>query len=450
RAGDVLNRVDRTAFFARFEQDAAVQYFYEPFLEAFDPQLRKDLGVWYTPREIVQYQVERVDQVLREELGLADGLADERVYVLDPAAGTGAYCVEVIKRIHKTLQENGGDDGLGGTDVKKAAMTRIFGFEILPAPFVVAHLQLGLLLQSLGAPLSDEKEERVGVYLTNSLTSWEPPKEPQRRLMFPELEDERDAAEKIKREEPILVIIGNPPYNAFAGTSPDEESGLVEPYKVGLASEWGIKKYNLDELYVRFFRLAERRIAGAPAPGEGVICFISNASYLGDPSFVVMRRRLLDGFDALYFDNLNGDSRETGKVTPEGDPDPSVFSTAHNRAGIRLGTAVGLMVRRKRANGPSAIPVVRYREFWGTAKRAELLESLHAANFDAQYQTFEPSPGNYYSFRSRGGQRRLPCVAKALSVMGAGQGVEWADGKAKRLAVWDRPGCPGSPDEGIL
>src|SRR5437660_1832364 len=144
--GDVLNRVHREAFFASFEESHAVQYFYEPFLEAFDPELRKELGVWYTPTEVVQYMVARIDTVLREELEIAEGLADPRVYVLDPCCGTGAYLVEVLKCINHTLKEKG-EDALTGNTVKRAAMERVFGFEILPAPFVVSHLQLGLLLQ---------------------------------------------------------------------------------------------------------------------------------------------------------------------------------------------------------------------------------------------------------------------------------------------------------------
>src|SRR5947207_8444286 len=144
-----LNRVKRGEFFTRFEENQAVQYFYEPFLEAFDPELRKALGVWYTPPEIVQYMVTRVDTVLREELGIADGLADPRVYVLDPCCGTGAYLVAVLQRIAATLAAQGGD-ALAANDLKQAALTRVFGFEILPAPFVVAHLQIGLLLQNRG------------------------------------------------------------------------------------------------------------------------------------------------------------------------------------------------------------------------------------------------------------------------------------------------------------
>ncbi|MBI5101763.1 MAG: N-6 DNA methylase [Nitrospirae bacterium] len=393
-----LNRVERAEFFSSFDEGHAVQYFYEPFLHAFDPELRKELGVWYTPDEIVRYQVERVDAVLRSELGLADGLADPNVVVLDPCCGTGAYLRAVLRRIAATLHDKGGD-ALIAHDLKKAAMERVFGFEILPAPFVIAHLQLGLELETLGAPLSDRSDppERAGVYLTNALTGWEPPKERPKQITFPGFQEERDAAGKVKQEKPILVILGNPPYNSFAGVSPEEENGLVESYKKGLISEWGIKKFNLDELYVRFFRLAERRIA--EKGGRGVVSFISNFSYLGDPSFVVMRSRFLAEFDSLWFDCMNGDSRETGKVTPEGKPDPSVFSTEWNRDGIRVGTAVGLLVKTGRQRNVDESPVVRFRHFWGAGKRAELLSSLDVKDFDAQYAVTSPSKENRLSFR---------------------------------------------------
>ncbi|HZH32585.1 MAG TPA: type ISP restriction/modification enzyme [Pyrinomonadaceae bacterium] len=393
-AGMTLNRIaDPAAFIRKFTEGHAVQYFYEPFLQEFDPELRKQLGVWYTPQEIVTYMVARVDTVLREELNVADGLANEQVYVLDPCCGTGAYLVEVLRRIEATLRERG-EDALAGERLKQAAMNRVFGFEILPAPFVVAHLQLGLLLQSLDAPLADTGAERVAVFLTNALTGWEPAREPKARLLFPEMEEERDRAEEVKRERKILVVLGNPPYNSFAGTSPAEEQGLVEPYKEGLNTTWGIRKFNLDDLYVRFFRLAERRIA--EKTGEGVVCFISNYSYLSDPSFVVMRERFLSEFDALWFDSLNGDSRETGKRTPEGKPDPSVFSTEYNREGIRVGTAVGLMVRKKKRDSQ---PTVRYRQFWGVTKRADLLASKDLADINSEYEQVQPTNANRFSLR---------------------------------------------------
>lgn len=393
-ADAALNRVDARLFFEGFEENHAVQYFYEPFLAEFDPELRKELGVWYTPAEIVDYQVERVDTVLRTELGIADGLADPQVVVLDPCCGTGAYLCSVLRRIHKTFSEKGADD-LAGHDLKQAAIQRIYGFEIMPAPFVVAHLQLGLLLESLGAPLDEKRAERPGVFLTNSLTGWEPPKEKakQNLLSFPELAAERDAAEKVKREKPILVILGNPPYNAFDGVSPEEEGNLIANYKKGLVADWKIKKFNLDDLYIRFFRLAEKRIA--EHGGRGVVSFISNFSFLGDPSYVVMRQSLASHFDRLWFDCMNGDSRETGKLTPDGKPDPSVFSTEWNREGIRVGTAIATLVKKS----PTPAPQVLFRQFWGTKKREELLASLSAPDFDAQFQLAEPNKDNRYTFK---------------------------------------------------
>ena len=191
-----LDRVDRTAFFSRFNEGEAVPYFYEPFLEAFDPVLRKQLGVWYTPTEVVQYMVARVDRALKDDLGIPAGLAAENVYVLDPCCGTGAYLAEVLRRIFLNL----GDQGLGalaGAEVRRAATERVFGFEIMPAPFVVAHLQVGLTMQSLDAPLADDGSERPGVFLTNALTGWEP--HPTKPLPFPELEEERDRAERVKQ-----------------------------------------------------------------------------------------------------------------------------------------------------------------------------------------------------------------------------------------------------------
>ncbi|MEP7289908.1 MAG: type ISP restriction/modification enzyme [Chloroflexota bacterium] len=395
-----LNRVDRVAFFSTFETGAAVQYFYEPFLKAFDPDLRKQLGVWYTPSEIVEYMVARVDTALQTELGLADGLADPSVVVLDPCCGTGAYLVAVLRRIYERVRANEGDLAAANA-ARTAILTRIFGFEILPAPFVVAHLQLGLLLTLWNAPLSAQKEERASVYLTNALTDWEPAAGKPKQTVLKGLERERDAAGAVKQGHKILVVIGNPPYNAFAGTSPTEEDGLIDSYKAGLISEWGIKKFNLDDLFVRFFRLAERCVAELNDTRRGIVCYISNFSYLDDPSFVVMRQRFLSEFDRLWIDCLNGDSRATGKRIPKGlpnagAPDPSVFSTETNRDGIRVGTSIALMVR-KTERQPQ--PEVLYRDFWGTTKRNDLLNSLKITDFDAQYQRVIPNIVCRYAFK---------------------------------------------------
>ncbi len=363
RAADVLNRV-RDSFFLSFRESHAVQYFYEPFLEAFDPELRRELGVWYTPPEVVDYMVRRVDNTLRDELGIKAGLADSRVVVLDPCCGTGAFLVSVLQHIAARLRADG-EDALVANDLKKAATSRIFGFEILPAPYVIAHLQLGLVLQEAGAALSSSGKERAGVYLTNALTGWEPAKDP-KTLLFTELQEERSAADHVKQDERILVVIGNPPYNGFAGMAFDEERDLSTAYRATkrVAAPQG---QGLNDLYVRFYRMAERRIV--EKSGQGLVCFISNYSWLDGLSFTGMRERYLDCFDRIWIDCLNGDKYKTGKLTPEGEPDPSIFSTATNREGIQVGTAIALLVRRE---GHAPSENVRFRHLWGRSKRDQL------------------------------------------------------------------------------
>ncbi|MFW6098273.1 MAG: type ISP restriction/modification enzyme, partial [Chloroflexota bacterium] len=377
--GDVLNRVDRGEFFSHFEEGQAVQYFYEPFLEAFSPELRKELGVWYTPREVVKYMVERVDTVLRQELGIADGLADDNVYVLDPAAGTGAYLVEVLHKIAETERAKG-NEALAAARVKAAAQERVFGFELLPAPFVISHLQLGLLLRNLGAPLTGD--QRAGVYLTNSLTGWAEGE--QQALPIPEFAQEREAAQTVKQERPILVVLGNPPYNSFAGVAIGEERDLSDAYRQTKRAPKP-QGHGLNDLYVRFYRMAERAIVEMQ-PRHGVVCFISNYSWLDGRSFSGMRERYLEVFDHIWIDRLNGDKYKTGKVTPDGKPDPSIFSTEWNREGIQVGTAIALLLR---AEEHSETEGLYFRDLWGVTKRSQLLATAKQED-NRLYHKVEP------------------------------------------------------------
>ena len=384
-----LDRVDRAAFFERFDEGKAVTYFYEPFLEAFDPDLRKQLGVWYTPAEVVRYMVARVDRALKDDLGIADGLAADNVYVLDPCCGTGAYLAETLRRIAANL-EGRGLGALTGAAVKRAATERVFGFEIMPAPFVVAHLQVGLAMQDLDAPLAKDGTERAGVFLTNALTGWESkePKE-QQRFSIPELKEERDLAEEVKQEKPVLVVLGNPPYNGFAGVAIGDEWKLLEAYRKPKQVELGDAKTGdtrgLNDLYVRFFRMAERRIA--EKTGRGVVCFISNYSWLDGLSFTGMRKHYLEAFDAIRVDCLNGDKYKTGKIAPDGSPDPSIFSTPEDPVGIQVGTAIGTLVR-KSDHAPAK--TVGFRNLWGQRKREELTATAETVP-NKLYDNVEPS-----------------------------------------------------------
>ncbi|KAA0250333.1 MAG: helicase [Acidobacteria bacterium] len=394
RAAETLRRVDRDSFFRRFHipsvidgqqtEASAITYFYEPFLEAFDPELRKALGVWYTPPEVVRYQVQRIDRLLRKELNCPRGFADERVVVLDPCCGTGAYLIEVTRSLVKQLR-NDGEGSLLATRVLDALCRRFIGFEILTAPFVMTQLQLYVLLADIGA--EPRKSDRPAVFLTNALTGWDGPENI--KLNFPELKQEHEAARRVKRETPIIVILGNPPYNRFAGAAIREEADLVDHYKgirrdpegkqIGssaLFERFGIRKQLLDDLYIRFIRLAEKRI------GEhaqfGVVSFISNSSFLAGRSHPLMRESLLRSFDEIWVDNLNGDKYRTGKVVPKGLPgagaaDQSIFTTEQDARGIQVGTCITTYLKRRGAR--EELATANYRDFWGKAadKRSALL-----------------------------------------------------------------------------
>ena len=383
-----LDRVDRTTFFSRFDEGEAVQYFYEPFLEAFDPVLRKRLGVWYTPVEVVRYMVGRVDKALKDDLGIAAGLAAENVYVLDPCCGTGAYMAEVLRRIARNLGEQG-LGALAGEAVRKAATERVFGFEIMPAPFVVAHLQVGLTMENLDAPLADDGSERANVFLTNALTGWEP--HPSQPLPFPELEDERDRADRVKQDTPILVILGNPPYDGFADVAVgDEERELSEAYRKTTRVRRP-EGQGLNDPYVRFYRMAERRIA--EKTGQGVVCFISNYSWLDGLSFTGMRERYLEAFDVLRIDNLHGD-RIISEYAPDGRSSETIFAVQGKSPGIKVGTSITLASKSGTRAGRSPCAHILYRDFHqakADERRQALLDSLAADADGAAYSMLEPN-----------------------------------------------------------
>ena len=356
-----LDRVDKSLFFSKFKEGDAVPYFYEPFLEAFDPRLRKQMGVWYTPKEVVQYMVARVDNALKDDLNVPLGLAADNVYVLDPCCGTGAFLAEVLRRIKANLTRKA-QGAIDGERIKQAAVNRLFGFEIIPAPFVVAHMQMELTLQELGAGFNDGDSEGAQIYLTNALTGWGA--ENGEKIWFPELAAERNRAKRVKQDVPIIVVLGNPPYNAYAELAVEEERELTNAYRLVKRVKRPQGK-GLNDLYVRFFRMAERRIT--ENTGHGVVCFISNYSWLDGMSFTGMREHFLEAFDSIRIDCLNGDTRKGGK-TPEGEPDPSIFAT-DSSAGIQTGTAISTLIRTV---DHSPVNSIEFRHLWGNRKHHKL------------------------------------------------------------------------------
>lgn len=399
-----LRRTTWEKFSASFTGDA-VNYFYEPFLEAYDPHLREQLGVWYTPREIIRYQVARVDHLLREELHIPMGFADERVIVLDPAVGTGGYILEVLRVINNTLLESG-SGALRGMELRNAAIKRVFGFEILPAPFVVAHMQVATLLAEQDASLSPQ--QRVGIYLTNSLIGWDIEEIKQLTMPdFPALKNEAEAASKVKHGAKILVILGNPPYRGPGGVTEDEEQELLAPYYVGLAERFNIQARGINDLYVRFYRLAERQIA--ETTGQGIISYISNSSWLKGLSHPIMRERMLMAFDQIWIDNLNGGGLFRGSRGPDNKPDRSVFEYVgiQGSVGITVATAITCMIKTgERFNQGT----VRYRDLWGQgyAKRQRLAKDslLSSAEMDDCYQPLTPNEATRFILVPSGSERR--------------------------------------------
>jgi predicted helicase len=425
---DCLSRVDRTSFFARYDMGEAVQYFYEPFLAEFDPELRKDFGVWYTPPEIVRYMVGSVDQALRENFGLADGLADPSVIVLDPCCGTGAYLVETLRLIRQRLVEGYGETQ-AALKIREVAKKRLYGFELLPAPYVVSHLQIDLLLTRWGATLDHENDERAGVYLTNALTGWVPVKHPKDQVLFPKFSDERDAADHVKQQEQILVILGNPPYDGYAGLAVEEERNLSEAYRSTKEAP-APQGQGLNDLYVRFFRMAERRIAeGVPqadgtkagpprADAKGIVCFISNYRWLDGLSHPGMRERFMEVFDQIIIDNLHGD-RIISEYAPDGGSSETVFAMGGSSSGIKIGTAIATLIRRPTEEEKAPVEIA-YRD-WHQAKaedrRSELLKALDEPDRLKKYQRLDPPVFLGVPFKPLGYQPKYPQSPKVTDLL---------------------------------
>ena len=336
--------------------------------------------------------VERVDHLLRAELNQPLGLASPAVRILDPCCGTGAYLTaSCIASTAHCLKRPGDDTALVPNALRTAALTRVFGFEIMPAPFVIAHLQIASLLETAGAPLTDQ--HRAGVYLTNALTGWVPERHPQ-SVIFEEFRASAKTPKTSSSTERSSLSSAIRPTTAMRASQRSKRSATSPPPTAkqipGLPAPQG---QGLNDLYIRFFRIAERRIVGdahvyGNQGGCGIVCLISNNAWLDGLSHVSMRKKYIDTFQSIYIDNLNGDKYRTGKTTPDGRPDPSAFSTPQNREGIQVGTAISTLVRTT----PTATRAeIHLRDLWGTGKLAQLVrESRREA--EPGYTPLTPAP----------------------------------------------------------
>ena len=360
-------------------------HFYEDFLSEYNPKLRKSKGVWYTPQPVVGFIVRAVDEILQKEFGLPDGLADysmiekdeaieqskdkrtkdgmkhgkqkyHRVQILDPATGTGTFLAEVVNQIYDRYRDN---QGIWQEYVEKHLLPRLNGFEILMASYAVAHIKLDMLLSETG--YQHKTDKRLHVYLTNSLE--ESNNEP-RTLFAQWLSREATEANVIKRDYPVMVMIGNPPYSISSQNNGKWISSLVADYKRGL-NERNIQPLSDD--YVKFIRLAQYYIE---KNGEGVVAYISNNSFIDGLIHGQMRKSLLKCFDKIFIVNLHGSSKRK-EIAPDGSKDENVFD-------IQQGVSINIFVKQgKKADKCK----VYYHDLYGTRQsKYEQLDMLSISN----------------------------------------------------------------------
>jgi len=311
-----------------FERDPFI-YFYEDFLGKYDAKMKKSRGVYYTPPPIVNFIVRAVDDILRDTFAIKDGLADhKRVTVLDFACGTGTFLLEVFERIFDNI--GGADSAKAGLIVRDHMLKNVFGFEYLIAPYTIAHLKLSQYLSDRGHALA--ASERLQVFLTNTLE----PVEPQANFLLPAINAEVKAAQAVK-EQPILVITGNPPYSGHSTNNGEWIRNAVAEYR-RLLNELGRPSQSkwLQDDYVKFIRFAQLKM---DAVTEGVVGVISNHSWLDSPTFVGMRRSLMDSFNRIYVLDLHGNAKKA-EHSPDGGDDQNVFD-------IEQGVAISVFVKQR-------------------------------------------------------------------------------------------------------
>src|SRR5437660_1442652 len=390
----VLAYTDMDAVMAEFgkrtRQDDPIVHFYETFLVQYDSKLRELRGVYYTPEPVVSYIVRSVEALLRTHFDCYEGLADTgtvthsyideegkehteqtpHVLILDPATGTATFLYHVIAHIRESYRQMG-NAGMWSGYMREHLLPRLFGFELLMAPYAMAHLKLGMQLAAIDLPKEErakwaydfKSDERLGIYLTNTLD--EAIKRSQ--VMFGRyISDEANEAAKVKQGYPVMVILGNPPYSGHSANKGQWINDLLR----GKDSQTGKSTGNyfavdgkplgernpkwLNDDYVKFIRFAQWRIEQT---GYGILAFITNHGYLDNPTFRGMRQSLMQSFDEIYLLDLHGNSKKKER-SPDGSKDENIFD-------IQQGVAVGIFVKRQKANHASRAATVRHAHLWG-------------------------------------------------------------------------------------
>lgn len=387
-------------------------HFYEDFLKAYNPSLRKLKGVWYTPQPVVQFIVRAVDEILQRDFELSEGLADyskfvhevvneqyekgekkfkgksssptikqemHRVQILDPATGTGTFLAEVVNQIFDKFN---GMQGMWQGYVNDHLLPRLHGFELLMASYAVAHLKLDMLLQQTGFNHA-ENSRRLKIYLTNSLEEVHPDTG---TLWAQWLSDEASAANRIKRDCPVMVMIGNPPYSGESQNKGEWIMRLLEDYKKEPGGKMRLNERNpkwINDDYVKFIRLAQNYVERNKC---GIIGFINPHGFLDNPTFRGMRWNLLSTFDKIYTINLHGNYKKK-EVCPDGSPDENVFD-------IQQGVSINLFIKTGEKKA-SELGKVYYYDLYG--KREEKYDFLTNTPFsEVKYQELQPVAPMYF------------------------------------------------------
>ena len=393
RATDVAKILQ--SFGKATQQNDPIVHFYETFLAEYDPKLRKSRGVWYTPEPVVNFIVRAVDDILKQEFGIKDGLADtsktkvkvkvatkatadkrsktkiveqekevHKVQILDPATGTGTFLAEIVKHIYKKFE---GQQGIWSQYVENHLIPRLNGFEILMASYAMAHLKLDLLFAETG--FKPKKEQRFRVYLTNSLEEHHPDTG---TLFASWLSSEANEANHIKRDTPVMVVLGNPPYSGESQNKGDWIMNLLEDYKKEPGGKEKLKERNpkwINDDYVKFLRYGQNFIEKNK---EGILAFINPHGFLDNPTFRGMRWHLLKTYDKIYTIDLHGNSKKK-EVCPDGSPDVNVFD-------IMQGVSINLMIKTGKKKDEELGQVFHY-DLYG--KREDKYDFLRGSKLDS-------------------------------------------------------------------
>ncbi len=390
-----------------------VVHFYETFLQAYDPKLRELRGVYYTPEPVVNYIVQSIDRLLKDRFGIKAGLADHskitvtrreggrevreethRVLILDPATGTATFLYAVLDFIRSQFKTKKNAGQCGGY-VHEHLLPRLFGFELLMAPYAVAHFKLGLALAAMDEePLFRQQwsyepraGERLNIFLTNTLEDLEHTAEQLGPLRA--LSDEANSAYEVKKHKPVLVVLGNPPYSGHSANKGDWISSLVRDYHFCDGKPLGERNPKwLQNDYVKFFRWAQWRIEQT---GQGILAFITSNSYLDSPTFRGLRQSLMQTFDEIHLLDLHGNSKKREMVPGTNRPDKNVFD-------ITEGVVIGVFVKLApgaRKNKKKAPAVVRHCDLWGAQRQSKYdwLDAHHVD--DATSALLEPAAPHY-------------------------------------------------------